>query len=419
MAGFESERDRRAEALRLITEEGMTVSEAAEAVGRSRRWLSKWKQRVEAGETVDDRSRASSTSFEPLEQGMVDLVLEYRSKLEVDSVASVGGVSILAAMERDGIVGPLPSVRSIERILTVHHRSKPATKKRDRSTVPVLPLPKVGVTPGVWQQADWVQDRYLYGGIRFNSIQITDVGSDGLWAGQHRQRTVLNAVTTLVDDAWPILSIPLGISVDNAFAKTTHRDNPWTLWTRVCLFFGVEVIVSPPNELGWTNHVENINNLWQNRTIARHRFETFDELKALNQRFCHWANHQRAVHDPVEAGTRYPAVLIDHNRDRLRWPPDIKAIDHVDSNGQLKVPLTDGRITFLRRVTHRAISIAHRTWPVDLPDDRLVVASITTGEGKLTIRHQATDIATHSYPIKHRIHDPYYPSRSHSLYHHA
>lgn len=419
LAEFASERDRRVEALRLVTEEGMGISAAAAAVGRSRRWLSKWKQRVDAGETVDDRSRASSTSFEPFEERLVELVLEYRSKLEADPVASIGGVSILAAMERDGVALPLPSVRSIERILTVHRRSRSATKKRDRSTVPVLPLPKVDGRPGVWQQADWVQDRYLQGGIRFNSIQITDVGSEGLWAGQHRRRTVLNAVTTLVDHAWPILSIPLGISVDNAFSKTTHRDNPWTLWTKVCLFFGVEVIVSPPNELGWTNHVENINNLWQNRTIARHHFETFDELKALNERFCYWANHERAIHIPTKTGTRYPAVLIEANRHQLRWPPDIRIVDHLDRNGKLKVPLTDGRITFLRRVTDRAIDIAHRSWPVDLPDDSLVIASITTGDKLLIIRHQATDIATHSYPIQGDVTDPYYPPRAHSLYHHA
>lgn len=419
MAGFVSERERREEALRLVTEEGLGVADAARRVGRSRQWLWKWKQRAEAGEGFEDRSRVSSTSFEPLEGRIVDLVLEYRSKLAADPVASVGGVSILGAMERDGVEPRLPSVRSIERILTVHQRSKPAVKKPDRSTVPRLPLPKVDAMPGIWQQSDWVQDRYLQGGIRFNSIQITDVGSDGMWAGQHHQRTLLNAVTTLIDEAWPVLSIPWGMSVDNAFTKTTHRDNPWTVWTKVCLFFGVELIVSPPNELGWTNQVENVNNLWQDRTIVRHHFDSLDELKALNTRFCHWANHERAILDPEQAGTRYPAVLIDTRRDQLRWPPDIRVTDHLDGNGELHIPLTHGRVTFLRRVTDRAITIAHHNWKVDLPDHSLVVASITTGEGLLTIRHQATDITTHPYPITGTIQHPYYPPQPNSLYHHA
>lgn len=416
---FASERDRRVEALRLIAEDGMRLSEAAARVGRSRRWLSKWKQRADAGEALDDRCRASSTSFAPLDDGVVDLVLAYRSKLETDPVASIGGIAILAAMERDRIDPPLPSVRSIERILTAHRRSKLVTRKRDRSTVPVLPLPDVHGKPGIWQQADWIQDRYLHGGIRFNSIQVTDVGSGGLWAAQHRNRTVLSAVASLVDEAWPILSIPYAMSVDNAFVRTTHPNNPWTLWTRVCLFFGVEVIVSPPNELGWTNHVENVNNLWQNRTVARHHLDGFDQLQALNTLFCHWANHERAIHNPNEVGTRYPATLIDTHRHQLRWPPAIRIADHLDHRGTLHIPLTRGRLTFLRRVTDRAIVIAHRSWTVDLPDDSLVIASITTGDGLLTIRHQATDITTHAYPIPGAVKDPYHPAQTRSLYHHA
>jgi hypothetical protein len=181
----------------------------------------------------------------------------------------------------------------------------------------------------------------------------------------------------------------------------------------------VELIVSPPAELGWTNHVENINNLWQNRTIARHHYQNLTDLIAHNELFCQWANHERPVLNPTEAGTRYPAELIDAHRHQLRWPPDIRIIDHLDTHGRLHIPLTNGRVTFLRRVADKAITIAQHNWPVDLPDDTLVVASITTGDATLTIRHQATDIITHSYPIRHPITTPYYPASTHSLYHHA
>lgn len=419
MAGFSSEEERRGEAIRLVMAEGMAVADAAEAVGRSRRWLSKWLARDRAGEDLTDRSRASSTSFRSLQPDATGVVLSYRDRLEKDPVASVGGLSILAAMERDRVAAPLPSVRSIERILTRHQRTRPAAKKPDRATVPVLPLPQVQDVPGIWQQSDWVQDRYLQGGIRFNSLQVSDVGSEGVSAGQHQHRTLLNAVTTLVEEAWPILSIPWGMSVDNAFIKTSHRDNPWTVWTKVCLFFGVELIVSPPAELGWTNHVENINNLWQDRTIDRHRFESLVELADLNATFCRWANHERPILDPAKTGTRYPAVLIDSHRSRLRWPPNITLTDHLNRNGELHIPLTNGRITFLRRVSNRNIVIARRSWPVDLPDDSLTVASITTGDAQLSIRHQAADIATYTYPIHGAVTDPYYPHRPASLYHHA
>lgn len=169
MAGFESEQARRAEALRLVPEEGLTVKAAAAAVGRSRLWLSKWLQRFNAGDSLEDRSRASSTSFRSSSEDLVDVVVEYRRRLETDPVASVGGVSILAAMERDGLSG-LPSVRSIERILTQSGVTRPRAKKTSRSTVPILPLPQVGHVPGVWHQSDWIQDRYLEGGIRYQGL---------------------------------------------------------------------------------------------------------------------------------------------------------------------------------------------------------------------------------------------------------
>jgi transposase-like protein len=224
MSGLEGELERRAEAVRLVREEGLTVTAASARVGRTRQWLTKWLARADAGEGLEGRSRRSSTSFRPLDDDTVALVLEYRDKLEADPVASSGGVAILAAIEHDGLVPP--ALRSIERVLTTHGRSRPPIKKRSRSTVPVLPLPRVKGRPGIWQQGDWVQNRYLTGGVRYDSLQTVDVGSQGGIARPYPNRTVLNVVECLIEHVWPVLSIPQAFSVDNAFSNTTHRDNP-------------------------------------------------------------------------------------------------------------------------------------------------------------------------------------------------
>lgn len=159
-------------------------------------------------------------------------------------------------MEREGFAS-IPSVATIERILHTAGVTRPVNKRR-RTGVP-LPLPIV-TTPGVWQQADWVQDRYLEGGIKFHSLQISDVGSHGVTAGQYLNRRLLAAVTFLIQRAWPTLSIPCVMGIDNAFSSTTHPNNPFTIWVLVCLSFGVEVIIAPPGGLGWNNHVEAVNN---------------------------------------------------------------------------------------------------------------------------------------------------------------
>src|SRR5690606_12478898 len=109
-------------------------------------------------------------------------------------------------------------------------------------------------------------DRWLEGGIRFNSIQAGCVGSGAIASAQYLTRTIRDASEFLLENAWPTLSIPQAISVDNAFVATTHPHNPFTIFVRLCLFFGTEVIVSPPGGLGWTNQILAVNNPWQART---------------------------------------------------------------------------------------------------------------------------------------------------------
>src|SRR5665811_932487 len=159
---------------------------------------------------------------------------------------------------------------------------------------------------------------YLEGGIRYNSIQLVDMGPGGGIAHQYQRRSMINVVEFFLEHGWSQLSIPLAISVDNAFSKTSHLDNFWTLFVRLCLFFGVEPVISPPRELGWTNGVENFNNLFQERTIAKRRYSSLELLAGDSDLFNHWANYLRPLHLPAVAGTRYPGVLVDNVRDTLR-----------------------------------------------------------------------------------------------------
>lgn len=417
---FESDVERRREAVRLI-DEGVRVSDVARRVNRSRWWVYEWLGRfvAESDAGLKDRSKAPKTRPAKTPSGTVAKVLGTRSKLEGRPEASIGGLSILAQMERDGR-SDIPSVATIERILadagvTRHKR------KRDRSKEVKLPLPKVDV-PGIWQQADWIQDRYLTCGICFQSIQVADVGSHGLESGQYLDRKILTAVTFLLERAWPKLSIPQAMSVDNAFVKTTHPNNPFTNWVRLCLFFGVEVIVGPPGRHGWTNHIEAVNNEWQNRTIRAVHFNNLNELRQGSNRAVDWLNTCRPMHDPDLDGTRYPAEYIRLHASNLRWPPTITIADHLNRKGELVLPVSNGRITFIRHVTDRhTIKIALTHWPVPatIPIGGLVTATITTGNRHLEIRHQAEPAAEFDYPINHAITRPYYPPAAVSLLHHV
>lgn len=413
--GFESEVERRREAIRLVVDDGVGKADAGRQVGRSRQWVNRWlrRYREHGDEGLMDLSRMPHQQPTKTPSEVVAKVLEIRESLDDDPVANIGALTILAELERARFT-PIPSLRTIERILAAAGVTRPRTKHQ--RTGNKLPLPVV-TTPGVWQQADWVQDRYLEGGIRYSSLQIADVGSHGVASGQYLNRTLINAVTLLVETAWPALSVPLAMGIDNAFSSTTHPNSPFTIWVLVCLFFGVEVIVSPPGVVGWTNHVEAVNNEWQRKTIWVEHFDSLDALRAGSDRAVEWLNTRRAVLDPDLCATRYPADYIAANQ-HLRWPPTITIDDHLDRQGNLHVPLASGRITFLRHVTeHRTIRIAHTDWLVDdsIPIGGLVTATITTHNQHLEIRHRGEPVKRFNYPINRPIVDPYYPPtiRSH------
>lgn len=324
----------------------------------------------------------------------------------------------MAKMERDGS-DEIPSIATIERILKTAGVTR--AKRPDRRSGVKLPLPEVSVL-GVLQQADWIQDRYLKGGIRYNSLQVADVGSHGIASGQYLDRKLVTAVAFLLERAWPKLSIPQAMTVDNAFVKTTHTNNPFTNWIRMCLFFGVEAIIGPPGRHGWTNHIEAVNNEWQNRTIRARQFTSLNDLRDGSDRAVEWLNTCRPILDPTIYGTRYPAEYIANNTDELRWPPATTITDHLDRNDTLHIPLTQGRITFIRHVTeHHTINIAHTNWPIPTAINKgaLVTATITTGNKTLEIRHQGEPITRFDYPINHPIARPYYPPTPHSLLHHV
>lgn len=418
-SGFDSEVERRQRAVELVGE-GVSKTEAAHRVGRSRQWVDKWVKRfaVDGDTGLEDRSRIPVRQPTKTPDDVIDKVLETRRRLEADPVANVGALTIVSELELAGF-DQVPSVATIERILHTAGVTRPRVR-RERSGNG-LPLPTV-TTPGIWQQADWIQDRWLEGGIRFNSLQISDVGSHGVTAGQYAKRTMLNAVTLLVETAWPALSIPQAMGIDNAFSATTHPNNPFTAWIRACLYFGVEAIISPPGVVGWTNHVEAVNNEWQRKTIWVERYDSLDALRAGSNRAVRWLNTRRPVLDPTICGTRYPADYIAANRHQLRWPPTFTITDHLDRRGTLQIPLAAGRVTFLRHIDEaHTIRIAHNDWPVPdtLPVGGLVTATITTADQHLVIRRQGQTISRSTYPISQPVTDPYYPPADHSLLHHV
>ncbi len=422
---FATEEQRRAYAVGRVRTGGVSVTAAASEVGRSRQWLHKWLARFDSdGESgLADRSRAPHRSPTATPPEVVERIIEMRDRLEAHPFANRGAESVRYEMLAAG--DPVvPSESTIERILTRYGRT--GQRSKSRREVESRPLPTV-TAPGVWQQIDWVGPRWLARQTRFSSLHVVDVGSGGAAASQYPDEKLGHTSQFLTEVAWPHLSIPLHLQTDGAFiAQPPGLDpRPFNTFVRCCLFFGTEVIISPPEELGWQNWVESFNGLWQNRTIRRHTYRTIADVSSDSHRFINYymwhKPHPRLT--VTDHGTRFPGHYIAAHRDQLRYPPAGFSIsDHTDRNGHVHIPLARGRLTYLRRVQPGGIveiSRSHYPVPTASLTGQLVVATVLTGSRRLIIRHQGETIATYRFPIPEPASDPYHQTAHRGLYHHT
>ena len=307
---LQSEYERRRQAVSRVRA-GDTVVSAARSVGRTEQWLHKWLRRYEAEGEPGLRDRSSAPRHTPSATlpSVVDTVLLVRAQLEASEHQGIGAEAIRYELELQGTAA-VPSVSTIERIL--RRAGRTAKPKRARTSERHRPRPTV-LGPGVVQQSDWVGPRYLGRRLAFYSLHTLDVGGGGAAAAQFPDRRMEHAAAFMAEVAWPVLSIPGVAQVDNAFALARPRfANPFNLFVRTCLLFGVEVVVTPPNELGWMNHVESFNGLWQARTIRRHRYASVGEVAASSDRFIDYYMNRRP-HPALSVagqGSRFPARVI-------------------------------------------------------------------------------------------------------------
>lgn len=415
-----SEFERRRLAVQQVRE-GRPAAVVARELERSERWIHKWLRRFEGeGEAgLVERSRAPKSRPTVTPPDVVDKILAVRDDLEHSEFGGVSADAILYELECEGFE-PVVSRATVNRILK--RSGVTARPGRDRRAERHRPRPRVN-RPGVWQQADWVGPRYLGRRLSFSSLHLIDVGGGAVAGGQYPTQQLTHAVEFFTERAWPTLGIPWSLQVDGAFSLALP-DRPaalWNVFVRTCLFFGVEVIITPPNELGWQNHIESFNNLWQERTLRRHFYDTVTDVEAASERFCDYYNHKRP-HPALSVkthGTRFPAELLETHHPNLRFPPQgFSPGDYQDRRGRLRLPLANGRLTFLTRVKDPGvINVAGHTFSVPpATTGACTVATILTSRQQLVVRLDGEIIAQHCFPITEKPVSPYHPIARRGLY---
>lgn len=409
------EEGQRREAIAML-QRGTSISEICATLGRTRRWLSKWRQRfaAEGPAALRGRSRAPRRQARATPERIVRAVLAARDRLARrrgrQRFAGSGADAVAWELELERI-RPMPARRTIERILQRAGRTaRPPAAAHERSGGP-YPYPRAGA-PGDLQQTDLIGPRHLRSGrgpVRFFEFHTVDVAGGGAATEQRPDKSAESFCGYLTGCAWPKLGLPKIWQVDNesAIAGFPAAGRIFTQPVRLALLLGVEVRFIPMGEPGRQADVESFNALWQARVLRRFETPGLRRLARVSDRFERWYMEERP-HPKLSVaahGTRFPGALLRSLDGTLRRVPAGFSLDRYrDAAGELRLPLARGRISWVRRVAEDGeLRILGHRLRLQRAANEYVVATLATGRAELTVQLVGRVIGSYRHPIDEKV----------------
>lgn len=414
----QNEYEKRCKAIQLYNEK-IRFSEILQLLQRSKGWLTKWLKRYkeEGINGLRDRSRTPKHIWRKTPDHTVKKILSIREELESHrtrrSAFSGIGPEVIHWELKQSKVKNVPSISTIANILSKYGKTGKVKPKRNSNNqpYPYFQAKKMGNL----HQTDLVGPRYLRGpkGVaRFYSFHTIDVAGHTAFSSQFDNKQTLSLGSHLVD-AWQFMGIPDVSQMDNEMAAAGGGRYKYSVSQviRLHLLLGIHLVFIPQGEPGRNASVESFNALWQDRVLTRHNCPTINSLRRVNKRFLDYYNYEkphRAL-TPKEHDTRFPGILRDYLWRSLRHiPKGFSLTPYIDSKGNLKLPVTRGRISYVRKVDSDG-NIEVNGFPYFIRkklEGQYVIATIFTHRRKLVIKQDKKVIKSFSFSIKDRIDAP-------------
>jgi len=381
---------------RILAVERFNNGESPDAicvsVGKSKSWLYKWIGR----HIEDDDSWSESRSRRPLTDSMYtpteieEIVKMIRLNLYNHDLFC-GAQAIHWEMEELGVC-PLPSIRTINRILSRNELTYRRTGKYEAKGTIYPKLPSI--LPNQTHQADMVGPCYLKGPVRFYSLNVVDTATVrcGLYPLPSK------AGQSILDGFWAIwmrMGMPDQVQIDNAmsfFGSPTHPRGMGPL-IRLCLHNGVEPWFIPMAEPWRNGMIESFNDRYQQMFLGKVVMATEGDLKVGSLEFEQRHNSKYRYN---KLGGKTPLKALAAPNAKLRFPADDKAPKH-----RLKKPET-GRYHLVRLIrSNLELNIFGETFTVP-PELKLeyVVATINVKEQKLKLFLDKTQVDEFDYKLR-------------------
>ncbi len=343
-----------------LRRQGYSYRQIALSLGASPAWVCKWIRRFEAeGWTgLQDHSRRPHRCPRRLPHEVRRAVVRARSQLEAAAARGqglkfIGAPAIRTWLRKQG-VRPLPSTRSIERILQKAGLTRPQRRRQEEK----VRYPRLRPTqPHTLVQVD-IYPRYLQGGQAVSCFNAIDVVSRYPHSRAFARRRSQEAVTFLTE-LWHLHGVPTYTQVDNEGCFSGgHHPGVLGRVIRAALMAGTELVFSPirhPQSQGTVEAFHRVygQHVWEGTLLA-----DLQEVNAKAERFL--AQYRRRPHPRL--GERTPLQV---HRSRARRPLPSWARRRLAEAASRRLPLYAGRVHFIRRVeADGSVRVLNLRWQV-------------------------------------------------------
>jgi putative transposase len=295
-----------------------------------------------------------------------DLVLQLRQELRQDSDLGYYGAPAIYEALAQRQVQPLPSVRTIGRILerrgALDHRHRVRRKPPPRGWY----LPPVAAGKAELDSLDAVEGLKIKDGPLVEVLNGVSLHG-GLVVSWPQEGCVTSAaVIASLIEFWREFGLPGYAQFDNGTTFQGSHAHPDLVGrvSRLCLSLGVVPVFVPPRETGFQAAIESYNGSWQVRVWSRFQHQDLAEL--------------------CQRSGRHVAALRRHRAERIAAAPPRRRFPRHWKLG-LRQPL-QGRLIYLRRTSGEgAAEVLGQSFPVDAHwPNRLVRAEVDLCEGTIT-----------------------------------
>lgn len=345
---------------------------------RSPKWFYKWLARYQkfGWPGLEDQSRQPHTSSRSYPAATRQLVVRLRQRAQQRKVGLLGARALRTEIKRQHLLRKVPSLTTINRWLKeAALLSSPGLAPED-VYYPEWCLP-VGY---VGHAMDWTA-RFLEGGAKVFAFHTLDLQTHALAQTLSGDKTGAS-LRQHVLEVWQRLGLSDFLQLDNDAAfngggKTPRR---FGAFMRLCLLLGIELIFIPPAEPERNGAVERVNGLWEKSFWERDQFRSWADLLRKRHRFTQWYEHE---YYPPSLGDRTVAQAMRGQARTRLTARQVRALPE-------ELPLTAGRIHFIRRVSASAeIKLLNETWKVSRSlAHQYVWATVTTQTHRLEISHR-------------------------------